>query len=138
MALNQLVSHLQAEHDHSDWFDEEFEEERKKLDEMMAQRVERDKEKTPRPDVGRKKHAVQREHFHPDWYDEEFEEEGKKLDNRLDKSVERDNEETPRPDVGGKKLTTKSERRKMRLNLQAVLEPCRQCGKTFSRKQHLT
>ena len=135
VALNQLVSHLQAEHNHPDWFDEEFEEERKKLDEMMELRVERDKEETPRPNGGRKKQA---EHFHPDWYDEEFEEDRKKLDVMLDKSVERDNKETHRPDVGGKKLKTKSGRRKMRLNLQAVLEPCNQCGKVFSRKQHLT
>ena len=105
---------------------------------MIEQRLERDKEETPRPDGGRKKQPVQVEHFHPDWYDEDFEEDRKKLNDMLDKSVVRDDEETPRPDVGGKKLTTKSERRKMRLNLQAVLEPCRQCGKTFSRKQHLT
>ena len=138
MALNQLVSHLQAEHNHPDWFDEEFEEERKKLDEMIEQRVESDKEESLRPDGGRKKQPVQVEHFHPDWYDEDFEEDRKKLDDMLDKSVVRDDEETPRPDVGGKKLKTKSGRRKMRLNLQAVLEPCNQCGKIFTRKQHLT
>ena len=51
-----------------------------------------------------------------------------KLDRMMDKIVERDKEENDfntRLDDGDENC------KKTRLNLQAVLEPCNQCGKTF-------